>query len=83
MIFILSILLKIINSGFLRIDYVAATVFGALIRRVVSGIIATSFSYEYVFYSLFFTIFISLFFVKKLSFEGETKFAKPKLKDSS
>lgn len=61
--------------------YVAATVFGGLIGRVVSGVIATSFSYEYVFYSLSFAIFISLFFVKKLSFEGETRLTKPKLKD--
>ena len=61
--------------------YVAATVLGGLIGRLVSGAIATSFSYEYVFYSLSFTIFISLFFVKKLSFEGEAKLNKPKLKD--
>lgn len=61
--------------------YVASTVFGGLLGRVVSGAIATSFSYEYVFYSLSFTIFISLFFVKKLRYEGEAKLNKPKVKD--
>ncbi|WP_108063917.1 MFS transporter [Poseidonibacter lekithochrous] len=61
--------------------YVAATVFGGLLGRVFSGAIATTFSYEYVFYSLSFTIFISLFLIKKLSYEGEAQLNKPKIKD--
>lgn len=61
--------------------YVAATVFGGLLGRVFSGAIATTFSYEYVFYSLSFTIFISLFLIQKLSYEGEAQLNKPKIKD--
>lgn len=61
--------------------YVAATVFGGLLGRVFSGAIATTFSYEYVFYSLSFAIFISLFLIKKLSYEGEAQLNKPKIKD--
>lgn len=61
--------------------YVAATVFGGLLGRVFSGAIASTFSYEYVFYSLSFTIFISLFLIQKLSYEGEAQLNKPKIKD--
>ncbi|MGM0520116.1 MAG: MFS transporter [Campylobacterota bacterium] len=61
--------------------YVAATVFGGMLGRVFSGAIATSFSYEYVFYSLSLAIFISLFFIKKLKYEGETSLSKPKISD--
>lgn len=61
--------------------YVAATVFGGMIGRIFSGAIATSFSYEYVFYSLSLAIFISLFFIKKLKYEGEATLSKPKVSD--
>ncbi|MFW3328056.1 MFS transporter, partial [Aliarcobacter butzleri] len=40
------------NVKFNMSIYVAATVFGGLIGRIFSGFIATTFSYEYVFYSL-------------------------------
>jgi len=63
--------------------YVASTVFGGLLGRVFSGAVASSFSYEYVFYSLSFAIFISLFFINKLSYEGDATLVKPKLKDIS
>ena len=61
--------------------YVAATVFGGLLGRIFSGAIATTFSYEYVFYSLSLAIFVSLFFIKKLDFEGEASLAKPTIID--
>ncbi len=61
--------------------YVAATVFGGLVGRIFSGAIATTFSYEYVFYSLSIAIFISLFFVRKLNFEGEANLSKPAISD--
>ncbi len=63
--------------------YVAATVLGGMIGRIFSGAIATTFSYEYVFYSLSLAIFISLFFVKKLKYEGDATLSKPKLSDIS
>ena len=61
--------------------YVAATVLGGMIGRIFSGAIATSFSYEYVFYSLSLAIFISLFFIKKLKYEGDASLSKPKVSD--
>ncbi|MFK2822870.1 MFS transporter [Arcobacter sp. YIC-80] len=61
--------------------YVAATVLGGMIGRIFSGAIATSFSYEYVFYSLSLAIFISLFFVKKLKYEGDATLSKPSFSD--
>lgn len=69
------------NIKFNMAIYVAATVFGGLIGRLFSGAIATTFSYEYVFYSLSFAIFISLYFIKKLSYEGDATISKPKVKD--
>ena len=63
--------------------YVAATVLGGMIGRIFSGAIATSFSYEYVFYSLSLAIFISLFFVRKLKYEGDATLSKPKISDIS
>lgn len=61
--------------------YVASTVFGGLIGRVMSGFIATSFSYEYVFYSLCFAIFLCIVLVFKLSYKGEANILKPKISD--
>ena len=71
------------NIKFNMSIYVASTVFGGLVGRLFSGFIATNFSYEYVFYSLSFALFISLFLIQKLSYEGEAKIVKPKLKDIS
>ena len=61
--------------------YVASTVFGGLAGRILSGFIATNFSYEYVFYSLSIALFVSLFLIQKLDYEGNTTIAKPKLND--
>ena len=71
------------NIKFNMSIYVASTVFGGLLGRLFSGFIATNFSYEYVFYSLSFALFIALFLIQKLSYEGEANIVKPKLKDIS
>ncbi|MDY0051558.1 MAG: MFS transporter [Aliarcobacter sp.] len=67
------------NIKFNMSIYVASTVFGGLIGRVFSGFIATNFSYEFVFYSLSIAILISIYFISKLSYEGEAKIIKPQL----
>jgi MFS transporter, YNFM family, putative membrane transport protein len=67
------------NIKFNMSIYVASTVFGGLIGRVFSGFIATNFSYQFVFYSLSITILISIYFISKLSYEGEAKIIKPQL----
>ncbi|WP_228137772.1 MFS transporter [Aliarcobacter skirrowii] len=69
------------NIKFNMSIYVAGTVFGGLVGRVFSGFIATTFSYEYVFYSLSFAIFISILLIKKLDFNGEANIIKPKISD--
>lgn len=71
------------NIKFNMSIYVASTVFGGLIGRVFSGFIATNLSYEYVFYSLSFALFIALILIQKLSYEGDANIVKPKLKDIS
>ena len=67
------------NIKFNMSIYVASTVFGGLIGRVFSGFIATNFSYQFVFYSLSIAILISIYFISKLSYEGEAKIIKPQL----
>jgi YNFM family putative membrane transporter len=69
------------NVKFNMSIYVAATVFGGLVGRLISGYIATKYSYEAVFYSLSFGIFASLFFIKKLDYEGDANVVKPKISD--
>ena len=69
------------NIKFNMSIYVAATVFGGLIGRVFSGFIATNFSYQYVFYSLSFAILESIYFINKLTYEGEATIVKAKLYD--
>lgn len=69
------------NIKFNMSIYVAATVFGGLVGRVFSGFIATNFSYQYVFYSLSIAILISIYFINKLTYEGEATIVKPKLYD--
>lgn len=61
--------------------YVAATVFGGLIGRVMSGAIATQFGWRYVFFSLSVALLVGLYFIFKLSFRGEAKLTKAKAKD--
>lgn len=69
------------NIKFNMSIYVASTVFGGLIGRIFSGFIATHFSYEYVFYSLSLALFVSLFLIQKLDYEGDATIVKPKLND--
>ncbi|MCV6607539.1 MAG: MFS transporter [Campylobacterales bacterium] len=61
--------------------YVASTVLGGLIGRVFSGFIATQISYQVVFYSLSLGILLSIYFIKKLSYEGEANIVKPRICD--
>lgn len=69
------------NIKFNMSIYVASTVFGGLVGRIFSGFIATNFSYQYVFYSLSLAILFSIYFISKLSYEGEATIVKPKFKD--
>lgn len=69
------------NIKFNMSIYVASTVFGGLVGRIFSGFIATTFTYEYVFYSLSCAIFVAIFFVKRLNYNGETAMIKPKIVD--
>jgi YNFM family putative membrane transporter len=61
--------------------YVAATVFGGLFGRVAAGFIATEFGWRAVFVSLSFALLISIYFIRKLSFEGDTNINKPRFQD--
>ncbi|MGK0256540.1 MAG: YNFM family putative membrane transporter [Arcobacteraceae bacterium] len=61
--------------------YVAATVFGGLIGRVMSGYIATEFGWRIVFVSLSIGLILGLYFISKLRFTGEAKITKPKIAD--
>ncbi|WP_375153651.1 MFS transporter [Arcobacter sp. CECT 8985] len=61
--------------------YVAATVFGGMVGRVISGLIATHFGWRSVFLSLSIALFIAIFFINKLKFEGDTELTKAKIKD--
>lgn len=61
--------------------YVAATVFGGMVGRVVSGFIATQFGWRTVFLSLSIALFLGLFLIRKLSFEGDTNLTKAKISD--
>ena len=67
------------NIKFNMSIYVASTVFGGLVGRIFSGFIATNFSYQFVFYSLSLAILVSIYFISKLSYEGEAKIIKPQL----
>jgi MFS transporter, YNFM family, putative membrane transport protein len=69
------------NIKFNMSIYVASTVLGGLIGRVFSGFIATNFSYQFVFYSLSLAILVSIYFISKLSYEGEATIVKPKIND--
>ncbi|MBU0925658.1 MFS transporter [bacterium] len=69
------------NIKFNMSIYVASTVFGGLVGRIFSGFIATNFSYQFVFYSLSAALFVSLFLIQKLDYEGDATIVKPKLHD--
>ncbi|WP_419771227.1 MAG: MFS transporter [Candidatus Marinarcus sp.] len=62
--------------------YVASTVFGGLVGRVMSGLIATQFGWRYVFFSLSLTLLVGLYFIAKLSFTGEATLTKAKVHDA-
>jgi predicted DNA-binding protein YlxM (UPF0122 family) len=79
----MSILANIDNENikFNMSIYVAGTVFGGLVGRIFSGFIATTFSYEYVFYSLSVAILISILLIRKLDFNGDANIIKPRISD--
>ena len=80
---LMSILANIDNENikFNMSIYVAGTVFGGLVGRIFSGFIATTFSYEYVFYSLSVAILISILLIRKLDFNGDANIIKPRISD--
>lgn len=61
--------------------YVASTVFGGLLGRVMSGLIATEFGWRMVFLSLSFALLVGLYFIKQLRFTGDATLSKPKGED--
>lgn len=69
------------NIKFNMSIYVASTVFGGLVGRIFSGFIATNLSYEFVFYSLSLALLVSIYFISKLSYEGEATISKPRIAD--
>ena len=69
------------NIQFNMSIYVASTVFGGLVGRVMSGFIATEFGWRVVFFSLSFALLISLFFIKNLKLNIEAKLTKATLND--
>ncbi|MBL3519806.1 MFS transporter [Arcobacter lanthieri] len=69
------------NVKFNMSIYVAATVFGGLVGRIFSGFIATTFVYQYVFYSLSLAILLSITLIRKLDYSGDATMIKPKIND--
>ncbi|MBL0708959.1 MAG: MFS transporter, partial [Sulfurimonas sp.] len=69
------------NIQFNMSIYVAATVFGGLVGRVMSGFIATEFGWRAVFFSLSFALLVALFFVKNLKLDIDTKLTRATLHD--
>jgi len=69
------------NLKFNMSIYVASTVFGGLIGRVMSGFIATEFGWRIVFVSLSLGLLLGIYFINKLNFTGEANIVKPKIKD--
>lgn len=61
--------------------YVASTVFGGLLGRVISGFIATIYDWEMVFISLSLASLFGLFLITKLEFNGEAHLTKATIKD--
>ena len=69
------------NIQFNMSIYVASTVFGGLIGRVMSGFIATEFGWRVVFFSLSFALFIAFYFIKNLNLDINAKLTKASVKD--
>lgn len=61
--------------------YVASTVFGGLIGRVMSGFIASTFGWRMVFLSLSIALFIGLLLIRKLPSNSEANLTKAKISD--
>ena len=61
--------------------YVAATVFGGLVGRVMSGYIASEFGWRAVFFTLSVALLFGLLFIQKLNLDVATKMSKAKIKD--
>ena len=61
--------------------YVAATVFGGLLGRVMSGMIASEFGWRAVFLSISLALLLGLYFINKLTLHCETNMAKAKVAD--
>jgi len=69
------------NIQFNMSIYVASTVFGGLVGRVMSGFIATEFGWRVVFFSLSFALLVALFFIKNLNLDINAKLTKASLQD--
>jgi YNFM family putative membrane transporter len=61
--------------------YVASTVFGGLVGRIMSGYIATEFGWRTVFLSLSFALLIGLYFMQNISNNTESNTSKVKIID--
>lgn len=61
--------------------YVAATVFGGLIGRVMSGLVASMLNWQLVFLSLSLGIAFAIYFIAKQNFAYETDLARASFKD--
>ncbi len=61
--------------------YVASTVFGGLVGRVVSGYIASEFGWRAVFFTLSIALLLGLVFIRKLNLDVATKMTKASIKD--
>jgi len=61
--------------------YVASTVFGGLVGRIMSGYIATEFGWRVVFLSLSFALLIGLYLMKNITHDAESKTTKVKIND--
>jgi len=61
--------------------YVASTVFGGLVGRVLSGYIASEFGWRAVFFSLSIALLLGLVFIRNLNLDVATKMVKPRIKD--
>ncbi|NOX14864.1 MAG: MFS transporter [Epsilonproteobacteria bacterium] len=69
------------NIKFNMAIYVASTVLGGLIGRIIAGAIATYIGWRYVFFSLSFGLLIALYLINKINYKGDTKLIKAKLND--
>lgn len=61
--------------------YVAATVFGGLVGRLISGFMATEFGWRSVFFSLSLALLITVYLVKTSKFNVQTKLTKATFTD--